>query len=181
MDPAPGDSRHDPAVGSAAGSAVGSTVGSAQGPRTFSWDFQVRFIVLNASGHLDNLQILRAVDEARHRLLGVGEPGAAPLLVGLLADAPAHVATLVAAHRVEYRRELWFAAAPLDITLWVCRVGGSSFDVATEVRQSPAEPIAAVAVTPVVLVDTTTRSPWPLSAPVRAALTAYLGPAPTLR
>ena len=70
MDPALGDSRHDPAVGSGASSAVDS----AQGPRTFAWDFQVRFIDLNASGHLDNLQILRAVDEARHRLLGVGEP-----------------------------------------------------------------------------------------------------------
>lgn len=67
---------------------------------------------LNASGHLDNLQILRAVDEARHRLLGVGEPGGPQILAGLLQPAPPEVAMLVAAHRVEYRRELWYAAAP---------------------------------------------------------------------
>ncbi len=177
MDPAPGDPRHD--LGPTPDSTCDSLPGAV--PQTLSWDFQVRFIDLNASGHLDNLQILRAVDEARHRLLGVGEPGAAQLLVGLLEHTPSSVTTLVAAHRVDYRRELWFAADPLAITLWVCRLGGSSFDVATEVRQSRDEPIAAVAVTTVVLVDTASGSPWPMSAPVRAALAAYLAPAPALR
>lgn len=177
MDPAPGEPRHD--LGPNRDSTPGSIPGAS--PQTLNWDFQVRFIDLNASGHLDNLQILRAVDEARHRLLGVGEPGAAQLLVGLLEAKPTSVTILVAAHRVDYRRELWFAADPLAIRVWICRLGASSFDVATEVRQTRDDPLAAVVVTTVVLLDTAHGSPWPMSAPVRAALAAYLGPAPTLR
>ncbi len=174
MDPAPGDPHHlapsaDPDH---------PTTGS---PQRFSWDFQVRFMDLNASGHLDNLQILRAVDEARHRLLGVREPGGPQVIDGILAFAPPAVTMLLAAHRVEYRRELWYAAEPLALTLWVCRLGSSSFDVATEVRQRPDGPVAAVAVTTVVLVDADVGRPWPMSELVGAALAAYLDAPPGLR
>ena len=149
--------------------------------RRFTWSFQVRFMDLNPSGHLDNLQILRAVDEARHRLLGVREPGGPPVLSGLIDGAPIQVTMLVAAHRVEYRRELWLSSDPLELTLWVCRVGGSSFDVATEVRQSTGAPVAALAVTTVVLMDPSVGAAWALSDPIRAALAAYSGPAPAFR
>ncbi len=88
---------------------------------------------------------------------------------------------LVAAHRVEYRRELWYAAAPLSLSLWVCRVGTSSLDVATEVRQTPADPVGALALTTVVLIDTAAQAPWPISDQVRARLAAYSGPAPAFR
>jgi acyl-CoA thioester hydrolase len=174
MEPAPGDSHHLASCADPDHPTPGS-------PQRFSWDFQVRFMDLNASGHLDNLQILRAVDEARHRLLGVGEPGGPQVLVGLLEPAPPEVAMLVAAHRVEYRRELWYAAAPLSLSLWVCRVGTSSLDVATEVRQTPADPVGALALTTVVLIDTAAQAPWPLSDQVRATLAAHSGPAPAFR
>ena len=174
MDPAPGEPRHLAPSANPDHPKTGSE-------QRFSWDFQVRFIDLNASGHLDNLQILRAVDEARHRLLGVGEPGGPQILAGLLQPAPPEVAMLVAAHRVEYRRELWYAAAPLSLTLWVCRIGTSSLDVATEVRQTLADPVGALAITTVVLVDTARGGPWPLTGEVRAALAAYEGPAPAFR
>jgi acyl-CoA thioester hydrolase len=170
MDPALREARHDAAEDPATSPG-----------RRFTWSFQVRFMDLNPSGHLDNLQILRAVDEARHRLLGVREPGGPPVLSGLIDGAPIQVTMLVAAHRVEYRRELWLSSDPLELTLWVCRVGGSSFDVATEVRQSTGAPVAALAVTTVVLMDPSVGAAWALSDPIRAALAAYSGPAPAFR
>jgi acyl-CoA thioester hydrolase len=142
----------------------------------------MRFIVryatriedLNVAGHLDNLRILRAVDEARNTFLGM--PGAG--LPGAFDGFGAQVAPFVAAHRVEYRAELGYAAEPLEVTLWVCRVGRTSLEVAAEVRQAPGEPVAVVASTSVVLLTFGAGPhdrpcPWVVTDAAREALAAY--------
>lgn len=145
--------------------------------------YATRIEDLNVAAHLDNLRILRAVDEARNTFLGM--PGAG--IPGVFDGFGARVAPFVAAHRVEYRAELGYhAAEPLEVSLWVCRLGRTSLDVAAEVRQAPGEPVAVVAVTTVVLLTHGADpheppSPWAVTDAARAALAAYQGDPPAFR
>lgn len=144
--------------------------------------YQLRVEDLNPSGHMDNLCILRAFDEARHVMLGMRGPGGVVVAPGMLDAAGPDVTQLVARHRVEYVRELHYDPDhPLDVQIWVCRVGGSSFDLAAEVRQRAGDPVAALIESTTVLIGVADGRPWPMSAEVRTAVTAYLGPAPTFR
>ncbi len=136
---------------------------------------------VNVAGHLDNLAILRAVDEGRNEFLGMPR---LPGLPGVFDGFGAGVAPFVVAHRAEYRRELHHApAVPLEVTLWICRLGSSSLDVAAEVRQSSGAPVALVATTTVVLMTFTDEGirRWQVDEPARAALAAYLHEAPAFR
>lgn len=150
----------------------------------------MRFIVryatrledLNVGGHVDNLRILRAVDEARNVFLGVPRAG----LAGVFDGFGAHVTPFVVAHRVEYRAEVGYAAEPLEVALWVCRVGRTSLDVAAEVRQAPGEPLAVLASTSVVLLTLGAGphdrpSPWVVTDAAREALAAYQHEPPVFR
>ncbi len=160
---------------------MASTPGDPDHPR-LSWRYPARVSDLNPGGHLDNLHILRVADETRFQLLGMREPSGATITPGLLDQAPRRVVSLVAAHRADYLRELWYSPTePLQSQLWVCRLGGSSFDLACEIRQDPQAPVAARVVTTIVLVDLDAGAPWALDDTVRGALTAYLGPPPGLR
>ena len=193
MSPAPGDPHHDPVTetsGSASDRALGpagpGAPGSGEAPtvpgKRFEWRYQVRVSDLNPGGHVDNLHILRVADEARFHLLGRREPGGSRLVLSGCLDAlPDGKDELVAANRVDYLRELWFADVPLHVAVWVCRLGRSSFDLAAEIRQTPEEPPATRLVTTFVLYDRTTGAPWELDAAVRGALAAYLGDPPKLR
>ena len=144
--------------------------------------YQLRVEDLNPSGHMDNLCILRAVDEVRHVLLGMRGPGGVSVVAGMLDAAGPEVTQLVARHQVDYLRELHYhPSEPLEVTMWVCRVGTSSFDLAAEVRQGVDTPVAARVKSTTVLIDIAAGAPWAMSEAVRADITAYLGPEPTLR
>ncbi len=155
----------------------------------FTMSYATRVEDLNVGGHLDNLRILRAVDEARNAFLGMPRRGRDPVLPGIFGGFGAGVAPFVVSHRVAYLTELFHdEQQPLDVSLWVCRVGNSSLDIAAEVRARPAAtgcPPAAVAVTGVVLMafetPESTPAPWPISDEARVALTAYQHEPPEFR
>lgn len=143
---------------------------------------------VNIAGHLDNLAILRAVDEARNEFLGMPR---LPGLPGIFDGFGAGVAPFVVAHRAEYRQELHHVpGAPLEVSLWVCRLGSTSLDVAAQVCQAPGAPVALVSTTTVVLMTfaavsadqpPTAPRPWPVDEPARSALAAYLHEPPIFR
>lgn len=144
--------------------------------------YQLRVEDLNPSGHMDNLCIMRAFDEARHVMLGMRGPGGVVVAPGMLDAAGPGVTQLVARHQVDYVRELHYDPDhPLEVRIWVCRVGGSSFDLAAEVRQRAGDEVAAVIASTTVLLDVATARPWPMSEEVRIAISSYLGPAPAFR
>ncbi|MEI2826912.1 MAG: acyl-CoA thioesterase [Dermatophilaceae bacterium] len=144
--------------------------------------YQLRVEDLNPSGHMDNLCILRAVDEVRHVLLGMRGPSGVSVVAGMLDAAGPEITQLVARHQVDYLRELHYhPSEPLDVTMWVCRVGTSSFDLAAEVRQDTDSPVAARVMSTTVLIDVVAGAPWPMSEAVRADVTAYLGQEPAFR
>ena len=144
--------------------------------------YQLRVEDLNPSGHMDNLCILRAVDEVRHVLLGMRGPGGVVVVPGMLDAAGPGVTQLVASHQVDYLRELHYhPSEQLAVEMWVCRVGSSSFDLAAEVRQDLEAPVAARVRSTTVLIDVAAGAPWRMSDVVRADITAYLGPQLTFR
>ncbi|MBP8880046.1 MAG: acyl-CoA thioesterase [Dermatophilaceae bacterium] len=144
--------------------------------------YQLRVEDLNPSGHMDNLCILRAVDEVRHVLLGMRGPGGVVVVPGMLDAAGPGVTQLVASHQVDYLRELHYhPSEQLAVEMWVCRVGSSSFDLAAEVRQDLQAPVAARVRSTTVLIDVAAGAPWRMSDRVRADITAYLGPELTFR
>jgi len=80
---------------------------------------------MDAYRHVNNVQVVRLLEEARVRAFGlVADDGAAPLLA---------TGMVVASHRVTYLKPLDYRVAPVAVDLWVSRTGGASFDVDYEV------------------------------------------------
>lgn len=149
----------------------------------FDCQIQARLRDINLAGHVDNVEALRIVDEARLLFLhfapdvlsGAERPG-------LLGGAPEHVTELMGAQRIEYHAEMRFVAfQPFLVRLWVHRIGRTSFGLGVELRVAADHPPALVAELSLVLWDHEAGSAWPISDEVRGALAAYEGPGVTFR
>ncbi|HWM16970.1 MAG TPA: thioesterase family protein [Microbacterium sp.] len=121
---------------------------------------------LDALGHVNNTSMLKLLEEARLRAFWRPEDGteAPPTAVFDMAvlEGGGTRATLVARQEIEYLRPVPYGHRPLDVQLWVGRIGGSSVEVCYEVYspEGDAEPLLyARASAVVVLVDTRTGRP----------------------
>lgn len=147
---------------------------------TFLCEIQARLRDVNLGGHVDNVEAMRVIEEARIRFFGLARDGEGD---ALLAHCPAEVVNLVASNRVDYREEMRFVTfQPFVVTMWVGTIGRSSFTVQAEVRVSgPEHPPAVVAETSVVMWSHADGASWELSPEVRASLERYVGPPVELR
>lgn len=76
----------------------------------------------------------------------------------------------VSRHEIEYRRPLPYQRHPVEVELWIVKIGGASLDLAYEIRADAGQEFASVvAQTRVVLVDAETGRPRRVSASERAA------------
>lgn len=141
----------------------------------------LRWSDLDAYGHVNNAEMLRLLEEARIQAFWVtdeaggsavgastavldGKPGAATL-------------TLIARQEIEYLAPVPYMRQPLDVRLWLGKLGGASLEVCYEVW-SPAgvepELLYTRASTTIVLVDAVTERPRKINDIERAAWTPYL-------
>ncbi|NYE35450.1 acyl-CoA thioester hydrolase [Nocardioides cavernae] len=144
---------------------------------TFTTRIQARYRDINLAGHVDNVEAVRVLDEARYEFLRFAPlPGLPPGESGLLHAVDDGVSELVASQAIEYHAEMRFVPyQPFLATLWVTRIGSTSFDVGAEVRVDP-DGAPAVAWTCVnVLWDHGAQAAWQLSDAVRSDLERYLG------
>ena len=82
---------------------------------------------MDAYRHINNVEVLRVLEEARVRAFGLESPdGSAPMLA---------TGMVVAKHTVEYLRPLDYRLAPVAVDLWVGRTGGASFEVDYELLE----------------------------------------------
>ncbi|HWH27196.1 MAG TPA: thioesterase family protein [Pseudolysinimonas sp.] len=146
---------------------------------------RLRWSDLDAYGHVNNAAMLTLLEESRISVFW----GSGDLRVDGVNDADTPVAdmgaastiTLVARQEVEYLAPIPYLREPLDVELWIGRLGGASLDVCYEVR-SPLEgdashgpqTVFAKASTTVVLVDTATGKPRRITDRERAAWGEYL-------
>ncbi len=155
--------------------------GSASG-RRLHVPIPLRWGDLDALGHVNNTSMLKLLEEARLRAFWRPEDGseAAPTAVfdmSVLEGGSAR-ATLIARQEIEYLRPVPYGQRPLDVELWIGRIGGSSVEVCYEVFSPEGEEprvLYARASAVVVLVDTVTGTPTRWGAAEREAWTPFVG------
>ena len=131
-------------------------------------DVPLRWSDMDAYGHVNNVQFLRLLEDAR--VIGFQEWFGQDR--GLLSQG-----VLVARHEIEYLTPLDFRHAPISVAMWATSVSGSSFNLAYEVWD-PAEvgaTLYARAETTLVAYDFASASPRRLRPDERTALKGVSG------
>ena len=114
---------------------------------TFTTEIQARYRDINLAGPVANGEAVRVLDEARYEFLRFARiPGLPEGEAGLLHGVDDGVSELVASQTIEYHSEMRFVPyQPFLATLWVSRVGRSSFTVSAELRvEAGGGPAAAI-------------------------------------
>ncbi|WP_022881025.1 acyl-CoA thioesterase [Gryllotalpicola ginsengisoli] len=145
----------------------------------------MRFSDLDAYGHVNNVAMLRFFEDARVQAFWAGDPDHDGDDVGRFADTAvldskpgAGTLTVMAHQEIEYLAQVPFMRAPLDIQLWVGRIGGASIEVFYEVYSpvtAKEKTLYARAATTLVLVDAATGRPRRITDSERAAWEPYVG------
>lgn len=128
---------------------------------------------LDAYNHVNNVQMMRILEEARVRALWAPEVGEALPTAVLAATAGSDTITMIAGHIVEYVAPVEYHQDPLDVQLWISAVGGASADIAYEVFSRDA--LAVRAESTMVFIDAKTQRPRRISDAERAAWEPYFG------
>lgn len=166
---------------------------------------QLRWSDMDAYGHVNNVELLRLLEEARIEAFWAHPAPADPLGDGaapatgpadrerwptavLDAGPGARTATLVARQEVEYLRPLGYRRTPVVVDMWIGHLGGASIDVCYEVHDASPDDAAAGApgpyaraVTTLVLVDAASGSPRRIGETERAAWLPYVEAPPAFR
>ncbi len=131
---------------------------------------------LDAYGHVNNVSVLRLLEEARVHALWMpddeSERRSNPASAVLDARLGSDTLSIIARTEIEYLRTIGYRRSPLDIQVWIGRLGGADLDVCYEIRSplgSERSEVYARATTRVVLCDSQTLNPRRLRAGERAA------------
>ncbi len=91
----------------------------------------LRWSDMDAYGHVNNVQFLRLLEDARVLAFHAHEPddGGDMVSTGLL----------VGRHEIDYLRPLHFRPAPVAIDLWISDLGAASFEMGYEVLDDEGE------------------------------------------
>jgi len=152
---------------------------------------QLRWSDMDAYAHVNNVEMLRLLEEARIEVFWqhpVGPDGVRPetrSTAVIDAGPGARVSTFIAHQEIQYVRPLGYRRSPVVVELWIGHLGGASLDVCYQVRDLPADDpqsvVYARAVTTLVLVDAATGAPTRIGADERAAWAPYLEEPVTIR
>lgn len=143
--------------------------------RPYYAEVPLRWSDMDALRHINNVQMLRLLEEARITALRDwfpaqdGHSSAPPLLV--------------ARQEIDYLQQLRYRGEPVVVATWVSKISGASFDVSYEVLDSRDEDATAYAAAESTLVvfDMDSQRPRRIDPEGRARLEAVSGPPPTLK
>lgn len=94
----------------------------------------LRWSDFDAYAHVNNAEMLRILEEARIQAFWRRDDGSAAAETALLDGQPgASTLTLIAHQEIEYLAPIPYLRAPVDIELWIGRLGGASLTVCYEV------------------------------------------------
>ena len=129
----------------------------------FSASVHLRWGDMDALGHVNNVQILRLLEEARVQLFRAMRSRERSYGRGIL----------VARHEIDYLKPLQYSGgAPVRIPMWVERIGTSSFTIACVVVAPDGEVVSS-AKSVIVSIDTSSGTSVPLPASLREQVSAY--------
>ncbi|WP_285724334.1 acyl-CoA thioesterase [Psychromicrobium xiongbiense] len=140
---------------------------------------QIRFGDIDSYGHVNNVQYLQFLEDARVQLthLPLGDAAAEGVspeqcFMDLVATDQF---TLVGRHEIEYLAPLVYRPYPVAVNIWVTRLGSASFDYSYTVAELDGSMIYAHASTGMVLVSRITGRPERLTRAQLHALRAWQG------
>lgn len=125
---------------------------------------QLRWSDMDALRHVNNVQFLRFLEDARVQMMV--EAGRRTL--------ESDLGVVVVRHEIDYRRPLLFRPEPVVVDTWVTRIGRTSYAVAYEIREEHGDVVYATAATVMVCVDLATGTPRPVDELMRTALEGFL-------
>jgi len=133
----------------------------------------LRWADLDAYGHVNNVEFLRFLEEARIAAFWRHpEEPANPWPTAILDAGPAsETHTVVASTHIEYLVPLGYQREPVPVEMWLGRIGGASLDICYQVigERDGARVVYVQARTSLVLVDAATGRPRRITPDQRAA------------
>ncbi|WP_159614098.1 thioesterase family protein [Glutamicibacter sp. JC586] len=133
---------------------------------------------MDAYGHVNNVNLIRLMEEARIAGFGVpggtGAPGMEPK-AEIFSAVPAGIQILVVEHRVRYSKPLEYRNVPVNVDLWVANIKPASFEICYEFRDPVQDYLCVKAATTLAYFDPRTSRVQRLSAEERQGLSAFEG------
>ena len=142
--------------------------------RPYVTQVPLRWSDMDAYGHVNNVQYLRLLEDAR--VIGFREwfGGEVRLVDG---------GVVVSRHEIEYVAPLLYRPEPIEVDMWVTGISGAGFSLGYVVRdpKSLGETVYAVAETGLVLYDFASARPRRMSPEERSVLEGHRGDAVAFR
>jgi acyl-CoA thioester hydrolase len=93
----------------------------------------LRWSDFDAYAHVNNAEMLRLLEEARIQAFWRPDEGVEGADTAVLDSRPgAEVITLIARQEIEYLAPIPYMRAPIDIEMWIGRIGGASLEICYE-------------------------------------------------
>ena len=147
-------------------------------PQIIQCSVGMRWGDMDAYGHVNNVEILRILEEARIHAFGppggTGGPGREPA-VALFNNVPEGTQVLVAEHRVKYLAPLTYRNIPADIAVWISAIKAASLTIAYVIRDPATGDPCAKAETILAFVDAGTGRLLRIAPEQKELLRPYLG------
>jgi len=138
----------------------------------------LRWSDFDAYAHVNNAEMFRLLEEARIQAFWPPDAGGEAPVTAVLDGRPgAEVMTLIARQEIEYLLPIPYMRAPIDIEMWIGRIGGASLEICYELYSptgvTPRQLFTRAATT-LVMVTAETGRPKRISDELRAAWAPYV-------
>jgi acyl-CoA thioester hydrolase len=139
----------------------------------------LRWSDFDAYAHVNNAEMLRLLEEARIQAFWRPDEGSVVGADTAVLDARpgAEVIGLIARQEIEYLAPIPYMRAPIDIEMWIGRIGGASLEICYELY-SPVGVVPRVlftkAATTLVMVTAATGRPQRITEDLRSAWAPYV-------
>ncbi|WP_341394180.1 acyl-CoA thioesterase [Arthrobacter sp. G119Y2] len=147
-------------------------------PQVIRCSVGMRWGDMDAYGHVNNVEILRILEEARIHAFGppggTGGPGREPA-VALFNNVPEGTQALVAEHRVKYLSPLTYRNIPAEIDVWISALKAASLTIAYVISDPVTAQICAKAETTLAFVEAETGRLLRIAPEQKALMLPYLG------
>ncbi|MFT4123244.1 MAG: thioesterase family protein [Microbacteriaceae bacterium] len=138
----------------------------------------LRWSDFDAYAHVNNAEMLRLLEEARIQAFWRPDAGDSGRDTAVLDSRPgAETLSLIARQEVEYLAPIPYMRAPVDVELWIGRLGGASLEVCYELYPPPGvspRTLFTRASSTIVLVAAATGRPVRIPEAMREAWAGYV-------
>ena len=141
-------------------------------------DIPLRWSDFDAYAHVNNAEMLRLLEEARIQAFWRPDAGGEASETAVMDARPgAETIALIARQEIEYLAPIPYMRAPIDIEMWIGRIGGASLEICYElyspVGVSP-RVLFTRAATTLVMVTTATGRPQRITDELREVWAPYV-------